>query len=356
MLALVPLAVLYPLAIIAISGEPPNATLMYSLVSVVLAAGLAVASWWVAGRFAWPDRPGLGFYAAHLAGGLTYAFVWWVGAAAVRAALGGNNVLRGVREAVTSQFFPWNLLFGVLIYGLCVGLSYAVRSQEAIREQRLNTARAEAIAARARLTALQARLNPHFLFNALHSLAALIRFDPDLAEEAVDRLGDLFRYALDRSGSDTVALADEWQFVEDYLAIEQLRLGERLRISTQVDEDVLEARVPPFCLQPLVENAIRHGLTPVPRGGTLRICAQAVNGNLVLEVTDDGAGMRADALATTEGFGLRAVREHVEQSVVGSGSLEIETTPGAGCCARVSLPLASPQPAAVSVAGGEAQT
>src|SRR4029077_6044755 len=106
--------------------------------------------------------------------------------------------------------------------------------------------------------AIQARLHPHFLSNALHSASSLINADPEAAEEMLDRLGDFFRYTPESSTPQTVRLADEWKFVRDYLDIEQLRMGARLRAEMQLDQAVADHEVPAFVLQPLVENAIKH--------------------------------------------------------------------------------------------------
>jgi hypothetical protein len=199
---------------------------------------------------------------------------------------------------------------------------------------RLRAAEAEGAVARAGLAALQARMHPHFLSNALHSLSALIGQDPQAAEEAIDRLGDLFRYALEQSELALVPLGDEWRFATDYLAIEALRLGERLRVELTWDPGVADTPVPPFSIQVLVENAIRHGIAPARRGGTVRLSARRVDRDVWIEVADDGVGARPEAIEAGAGTGLKTLRERLALDPDRPGRLEIDTSPGAGCRVR----------------------
>ncbi|MEP6492741.1 MAG: histidine kinase [bacterium] len=212
-------------------------------------------------------------------------------------------------------------------------------AERSLAESRLKTAQAEGAATRASLAAIQARLHPHFLSNALHSASALIGDDPDAAEETLDRLGDLFRYTLDCSERQTVRLAEEWKFVKDYLEIEQLRLGGRLRAEMRLDPSIGDCEVPAFVLQPLVENAIRHGIGPRRDGGTIRVAASATEtrGDIELVVEDDGLGASADALHTTSGTGLRTLRERLAIETKWRGHVETTTTPGAGFTVRVRI-------------------
>jgi hypothetical protein len=214
-------------------------------------------------------------------------------------------------------------------------------AERSLAESRLRMAQAEGAATRASLAAIQARLHPHFLSNALHSASALIGEDPDAAEEALDRLGDLFRYTLDCSEKQTVRLPDEWKFVRDYLEIEQLRLGDRLRTEMHLDPELADCEVPAFVLQPLVENAVRHGVGPRRDGGTIRVRAALVRGDVELTVEDDGLGASADALRDTRGTGLRTLRERLALETKWRG--EVETTSAAGEGFRVRVRLARVQ-------------
>jgi len=339
LLVWIPLAVLYPLAVLALYPEPVTVqSIGRSLITISLAVVLAAGGWWISGRLHWPERPGAGFWLAHLAIALLYAATWWMMSGAIRSTLRGAGPAVGAREALGSVYLPWNLLFGLLIYGLCTGLAYVVRAQAAVRAERLNAANATAAATRARLAALQSQLNPHFLFNVLHTTSALVRTDPESAEEALDRLGDLMRYALDRAEQETVLLRDEWSFVEDYLAIERLRLGTRLHVECRVDPVVLDLPVPPFSVQPLVENAVRHGISPRPGAGRVTITAAPFERGVRIDVADDGAGAEPAQVERAPGSGLRTLRQRLAAGPWPGATVAVETSPGNGFHVRVDLP------------------
>jgi hypothetical protein len=210
-------------------------------------------------------------------------------------------------------------------------------AESSLAESRLRTAQAETAATRAELASIQARLNPHFLSNALHSVSALVASDPPAAEEALDRIGDLFRYSLIQSERHVVCLDDEWRFVQDYLAIEQMRLGSRLTVELSLERAAGECDVPSFVLQPLVENAIRHGIGPRTTGGTVRVTGRRVNGRVLLEVSDDGAGARAEGIDASAGTGLRTLRQRLSLDDAFRGVVDVETAPDRGFRVRVML-------------------
>lgn len=343
LLAWLPLLVGYPLAI-AWMVENRLEGLLVGLRTVLVGGLLIAGVWWLSGRLRWPERASAGFYLAHLGAALAFAAVWWFSTLVLGGLQGPEPVVETLREAAASPYLAWNLLFGIVTYGLVVGVSYALRAGERAREQQIRAAEADAIATRAQLTALQAQLNPHFLFNTLHSLSVLIRRDPATAEEALDRLGDLLRYALTNGSQDSVPLREEWAFVENYLAIERIRMGERLCVVSDVASDALRHQVPPFCLQPLVENAIRHGLDSRPDGGTLWIRIESQTDRLVLRVRDDGVGTELPVAEPQTGIGLRALEKQLEIWEEGSGRLTIDTSPGAGFTATVVLPTGNAAP------------
>ncbi len=152
-------------------------------------------------------------------------------------------------------------------------------------------------------------------------------------------MGDLLRYALTHGSRDSVTLREEWEFVENYLAIERIRMGDRLCVVSEVASDALRHQVPPFCLQPLVENAIRHGLDAKPGGGTLSISITSEPDRLLLRVRDDGVGAEAPVAKPQTGIGLRALEKQLEVWDDGPGRLTVETRPGAGFAATVVLPI-----------------
>ena len=197
------------------------------------------------------------------------------------------------------------------------------------------------LAATAQLAALRAQINPHFLFNSLNSIAQLIRADPDRAEACVERLAEMFRYVLRYGEKDFVPLAEELEMARAYLDIERARFGDRLRVETHVDPPSLQHLIPNLILQPLVENAVRHGLSRKRGGGTVRIDARLADGCLELSVGDDGLGMPDTALARVyeHGIGLRNLRDRLARLYGPAHLPEITSAPGSGTRVRLRLPL-----------------
>jgi sensor histidine kinase YesM len=222
---------------------------------------------------------------------------------------------------------------GTWLYLVVAGLSYAIRAQRRVRTQEAAAAEAHLLAQQAQLAALRAQVNPHFLFNALHSVGALVASDPSRADEALERLGDLLRYTL--GTEEEVPFAHEWKFTEDYLAFERLRLGDRLKVDARAEPESLEVLVPPLILQPLVENAVRHGIAGRPRGGRVELRARVDGERLVLRVTDDGPG--ADG-AGHDGVGLASVRRRLDLRYGSRATLTVDAL-AAGFAVSIGMPL-----------------
>jgi sensor histidine kinase YesM len=224
----------------------------------------------------------------------------------------------------------WQFAWGLIIYGV---LAQAARAHGRLKERELAAASAE-------LQALRAQLNPHFLFNTLHSLTQLAREDPVATQDALERFGELMRYVLNagRDATANVSLEDEIGFVRNYLSVERLRLGDRLRVAEDIDPEALEFAVPPLLLQPLVENAVRHGVAPRRDGGTIRLMARAEDAVLVIEVSDDGNGAQPDTWRRAEGLGLKAVSRQLKARFPDSGDLEVRTAPNGGFTVRLAIP------------------
>ncbi|MGE5834486.1 MAG: sensor histidine kinase [Acidobacteriota bacterium] len=244
------------------------------------------------------------------------------------------------------QFSPalvfWHTFLSALVYVTVAAATHAWLIGKRLREEEANAVRAEALRARAEIAALRAQLNPHFLFNTLHSVLGLVRRDPALAEAALEKLGDLLHYAtrVHRNGVDWIALRHECDFVDTYLDLEAIRLGDRLRVVRNLDESALECQVPTFSLQPLVENAVRHGIAPRAEGGQIVIGArlQPDGNRLRLEVCNDGAG-RASTDSDEGGLGLRVLRERLDALYRGTASMTAGSTPGGGYSVVLTLPV-----------------
>lgn len=229
------------------------------------------------------------------------------------------------------RIVPFRLIIDLLLYSTLAGIAYA-------REFAERTAQAEALRARASLEAMRSQLHPHFIMNAFHAIVGLVRREPALAESALEQLGDLLRYSLrvHRDGIDEIPLRDELAFVESYLAIEQLRLGDRLRVVIDLPPATLDVLVPTFAIQILAENAIRHAIAPRAAGGSLHIHAKQVNGQLRVSVRDEVVG---DAPRNDEGagMGLRLLRERLAALYGNNATLMLRSVDG-GTSAELTLP------------------
>lgn len=335
-LAWIPFYVLWVLFLLVFTGNTVGQSASSSFTSTLAAAIPGLVVWWLSGKLPWPDRLTASFWMVHAATAIPYALIWAVSAFVVHAIR--MNVPLG--EAIaSSEIFSWRILMGVWLYAIVAGVSYAVRNRERLREQERIAARAEALALEARLSALRAQLNPHFLFNALHTVSALIESNPGKAERAVEELADLLRYVLDEGSESMVSLEDEWAFTKGYLELQGIRLGERLRYKTEFGPATLSCLVPPFALQPLVENAVEHGISTSVSGGEVRIGATLDNGWLVLQVEDDGStGMRMPPTGTNgHGTGLSVLRERLAAHFGERATLDIERTDG-GHRATIRIP------------------
>jgi len=205
---------------------------------------------------------------------------------------------------------------GVLLGLVVAALVYThARMRNEVEESRIRESILRESALRAQLKALQAQINPHFLFNALNALAELTHEEPDRAEELIEDLSFLLRYSLRSSAVETVPLAQELEAVERYLRIERARLGNRLAVETRVDAALTETQVPGLILQPIVENAVQHGVAVRPEGGRVRIEVSRGNGSLRIIVEDDGPGLPADVQEKLGGFAAVAALAGVDRAV-----------------------------------------
>jgi LytS/YehU family sensor histidine kinase len=198
------------------------------------------------------------------------------------------------------------------------------------------------LAAAAQLAALRAQVNPHFLFNSLNSIAQLISTDPEKAEACVERLAEIFRYMLRGSNAEFVPLADELKFAEAYLEIEKARYGDRIEVSERIDDGVRNALLPGLILQPLVENAVKHGISRKIGGGRVIIEAGRDNGDLRLSVRDTGVGIQTRENVFDLGVGLRNVRDRLVKLYGPSYAPSIDAQDGVGTTVTVRIPLAHP--------------
>ncbi|MFG6467242.1 sensor histidine kinase [Roseateles sp. BYS87W] len=281
---------------------------------------------------------------AHTGAALAFAGLWQGGEFAVNTVLfGGDHA-----GAVLLAGLLWRSVWGVVVYAAIATAFTAVLQARSARAAAIHAAQAESALAKAELSAISGKLNPHFLFNTLNVLIALTRKDPARAESALMQFATMLRYVLDskRGAEDRVLLTDELDFLRDYLALEALRLGPRLRVEWAVEERVLADELPPLTLQPLVENAILHAVALRKGGGTVTISGRRnlTNQGLELTVADDGPGCEPEALlpqpGQRRGVGLAALQKRFALDFNGQARMHIHTAPGAGF--RVDLFI--PQP------------
>jgi signal transduction histidine kinase len=314
--------------------------------SIALAAGL-VAPCVVLGRIVWrfnsgerrPPPAAARAFLEHAVVGASFSAMWIVSFVALAYV---------IRPDVATNFLEdpgiWQFVYGFVIYGAIAFAARGSRTELQLRKREAQLREREFAATCAELQALRAQLDPHFLFNTLHSLTQLAREDPYATGEALERFGELMRYVLN-AGHDAMAevpLEDDIGFVRHYLALESLRLGERLHVVEELDPDALELAVPPLLLQPLVENAIRHAVAPRIAGGTIRLSAKVTEDTLTIEVADDGAGADPEAWRCSEGLGLQIVRRQIESRFPGADNFRVITRPGGGFTVRLQIPACIP--------------
>ena len=229
-----------------------------------------------------------------------------------------------------------------LFYGLLLGIAHVPLYYGRYRERERAAEQLARGLTEARLQALKMQLQPHFLFNTLNAISALIPAEAKPARRMLARLGDLLRSTLEHEETQEVTLREELAFLEPYLEIEQARLEDRLTVVMEIAPETLDARVPHLVLQPLVENAIRHGIAPRIEPGRVNISATRGpnDGLLHLEVRDDGRGVDRDSqVRTRRGVGLTNIRSRLEQLYDGEHRLELENHPESGVVVRITLPF-----------------
>ncbi len=221
------------------------------------------------------------------------------------------NAIQIIDPNPRRQFSILQIQSALLTYWSIAGIIYAFDYYTKYRQHQLIASQLETRLAHAQLHALKMQLHPHFLFNTLHAVSALMHRDVEAADRMIARLSDLLRLTLENTGVQEVSLKQEMEFLERYLEIEQIRFQDRLTVKIDIEAEALDARVPNLLLQPLVENAIRHGIAPRASAGRVEITARRDDGRLQVEVRDDGAGIDDDAFK--EGIGLANTRARLEQ-------------------------------------------
>jgi len=238
-------------------------------------------------------------------------------------------------EAIRGGGVQWNLLNYWLILGAYLAFNYHREAQE----RRRRAAHIETLLTEARLSALRAQLHPHFLFNALNTVSAYVETDPRRARAMLGHLGDLLRFSLDSEHRREVSLAEEIEALDHYLAIQCARFDGRLRTRVEIPPELLHARLPGLILQPLVENAITHGLSHLPGAGEIRVSARAHENDLTLTVADNGVGLPAGwSLDRDAGIGLSNTHSRLAETYGTAHQFSISPAQGGGVVAEIRIP------------------
>jgi signal transduction histidine kinase len=227
----------------------------------------------------------------------------------------------------------------LVTYWLLVGAAQTYVYYQRYREGELRSAQLNAQLAQAQLQALRMQLHPHFLFNTLNAISTLVHKDPEAADRMIARLSELLRLTLENVGVQEVPLAQELEFLESYLEIERTRFADRLIVRMEIAPGTLDARTPYLILQPLVENAIRHGIAGRVRAGCIVVSAKRDGGMLVLEVSDDGPGMANGSAASKNGVGISSTRLRLEKLYGSAQRFELRNAERGGVVASLAFPF-----------------
>lgn len=252
------------------------------------------------------------------------------------------------------RLFLKNSFFNLMIYWIIVSVSHAFDYYRKFHERELRTAELERRLVQAKLMALQMQLNPHFLFNTLHTISALMHKDVEAADRMIARLSELLRLALENTDANEVPLRQELDFLRRYLEIEQTRFGPRLTVRMDIAPETLEAMVPNLVLQPLVENAIRHGIEPHARPGVIELRAWREEHRLRLQVRDNGGGIAPGRKFGT-GVGIGNTRARLAHLYGAAQSLEYGPGEQGGLAVTVVLPWRAGQAASAGPRQASAQ-
>ena len=346
---------------------PYREAIRRTLPSWVIIALLAPGALYLARRFPFERARWRRTVVVHLVGATLFAFIHLGGTALVYAVSDGKLE---VLPLLLNKFMSAYFILDVLIYCGIVGASHALHYSEEVKARELAAARLQESLTQAQLAALRGQLNPHFLFNTLNAISTMaLKREHENVVTTLGLLSELLRVSLDERLPQEVSLADELELLERYLEIQRIRFGDRLHVRHDIADDALGALVPIMILQPLAENAIVHGIAPVPGPGELRLRAARRNGDLLLEVSDSGTGFSAAtdrdrdghasaesaAARPTSGIGLANTKARLEQLYGDRSSIAIGASSAGGARVSVTLPYrVAAAPVVRTVAGSAA--
>jgi len=307
---------------------------------------LSPVIFWLCRRFRFDRQSWPKSLPVHLVGGLLLSGVHAVLcalAAALQGWVTGTPVLFGneVQRVLANRTH-----FNLAVYAVIVCAWHAWDYHRRYREREAQATELTARLAQAQLQALRMQLNPHFLFNTLNAVSSLMLKDVNLANRMIARLGELLRLTLEMRNDQEVRLQQELDFLRRYIAIEQIRFGDLLKVKMDVESATLDANVPSLILQPLVENAIRHAIEPQAAGGQIELRCARSNGSLLLQVSDNGQGLNSQKIdaeeaskQTREHIGLNNIRQRLQKLYGARQSFELVENPAGGMTANILIPF-----------------
>lgn len=246
----------------------------------------------------------------------------------------------GFQWSVLPELFLTSLFNDILGTFIPIALvAHIVSYTRTLRDRELRAVQLEEQLAKTRLQVLKSQLQPHFLFNTLHSISSLMLTDVRAADRMMTRLGDLLRMSLESAGTQITTLSREIEFLNCYLEIEKVRFAERLTVTFDISPATLDAPVPHLLLQPLVDNAVKHGISRLPAGGKIRVAATTEARRLKIEISDNGPGLSKTATLPSIGLGLRITRQRLESLYGSDQSLELLSGSEGGTIAQVCIPF-----------------
>lgn len=326
---------------VIMAGAPPDKARTLWAIFCLCSLALTHSLRWSSKRWAWLELPQRALFARIAIGALLIWLMSYLLLAALSLQIYGTPItpiLHALYRKLPMQAQYVNqgifILFNVMVW---VAIYFAVVIQRHRHDVQLRQAQLSEALQSAELRLLKSQLNPHFLFNALNSVRALIAGEPEKAQDAVTRLARALRYTLAAGEEDLVTLARELEMVDDYLGLESLRLADRLSVVREIDPAALTARVPVMLLQTLVENAIKHGIAPLKEGGTLRLAARRAENLLIIEVVNT-CPPSATPAGTPESIGLKNLSERLRLLFGAAATLQLDFSNPGEARAVVRLP------------------
>jgi len=297
---------------------------------------------WLGRRFRLERRSWLRALPIHLAFTILFHIIHTLTAFSILRLIEGESLIPRPFLSYYATRVVGRLALGVIVYWSILGASYAFEYYRKFREQELQASRLRAQLVEAQLDALKMQLHPHFLFNTLHAISALMDEDVRAARRMIARLGELLRLTLENAGQQEIALKEELEMLGRYLEVEQIRFQDRLQVRMAIAPETLVASVPNLILQPIVENAIKYGIAPSLSAGVIEIVSVRKDGRIELQVSDDGPGLRtSNGDAFKEGIGLSNTRERLRQLYGENHNFEIRNGEKSGLVVTLSIPFHS---------------